>query len=218
MLKESDLKLRIAQTARGDMRGLQELLNNTILPTEMGTKNTAAAVVNTIAVEETGLGNILHQTKFVCTATPVSLSLDAGVALYGGVKLYDLPEGAIMTLGAVIDGSLSAPTIADDADDAWDGYVGLGTATAGTGATLASTEQDILQTTALTTAVANVAVCDAVSAASALTESGARHFDGTSTAKDVFLNFCITYAATMLATTAYFTGTVTLTWIKLGDK
>jgi hypothetical protein len=67
-------------------------------------------------------------------------------------------------------------------------------------------------------ATAKVAVVDAVSVATALTESGSRWIDGTSTAIDMFLNLVIDDDATHTAGSATFTGTITFTWSILGDK
>lgn len=169
---------------------------------------------STVTVVERG-NDVLHKTVITCTATPISVADDAGVAQYGGVKLYDFPAGLIMTLGAVIDGAFTGYT---SLIDNFDGDVALGTATATTGATLTGTEADIMPSVALTQAVSEVAVCDAVSVATALTESGARWLDGTSTAKDLFLNFVVDDNAAHGAGTATFTGTVTIHWINLGDK
>jgi hypothetical protein len=62
-----------------------------------------------------------------------------------------------------------------------------------------------------------IGVVSAVSVASALTESGARWLDGTTTAVDLFLNFVIDDSATHTTGTAAFTGTVTLVWMKIAD-
>ena len=67
-------------------------------------------------------------------------------------------------------------------------------------------------------AVAEVANCDSQSIATALTESGARWLDGTSTAKDMFLNFVIDDNAAHGAGTATFTGTISFLWSVLGDN
>lgn len=42
--------------------------------------------------------------------------------------------------------------------------------------------------------------------------------DGTSTPAPVFLNFAIAYDASNAAGTGTFTGTVTISWEKIGDK
>ena len=169
---------------------------------------------STVVAHEAGVGGV-HKTTLVCSATPISVSDDAGVAQYGGVKVYDFPAGLILVLGAVIDGALTGYA---SLIDTFDGDVAIGTATATTGATLTGTESDILQSTALTQAVGEVAVADAVTVATALTESGARHLDGTTTPIDAFLNFVIDDNAAHGAGTATFTGTITLTWMNLGDK
>lgn len=182
---------------------------------EKASANAGTKYGDTVAVSEKVVG-IVHQTTLTCTATPITITDDAGVAQYGGVKVYDLPLGLIMTLGAVVSGILTAGVTGTIIDN-WDGDVALGTATATTGATLTSTEADILQSTAVSAGAADkLGVVTAVSAATALTESGARHFDGTTTAKDVFLNFVIDDSGTHTAGTAAFTGTITLTWMNLG--
>lgn len=170
---------------------------------------------STVAVEEQGDG-VVHKTILTCTATTVAISDDAGVAQYGGVKVYDFPLGCICTLGAVVSGILTAGVTGTIVDN-WDGDVGLGTVTATTGATLAATEQDILQSTAVSAGASDkLGVVSAFSIATILTESGARHFDGTATAKDMFLNFVIDDDGTHTVGTATFTGKITLTWVNIG--
>ena len=48
---------------------------------------------STVTVKEYG-SDVLHRTVLTCTATPVTITDDAGVAQYGGTaKLYDFPAG-----------------------------------------------------------------------------------------------------------------------------
>lgn len=170
---------------------------------------------STIKVEEFGDG-VVHHTVLTCTATPVTITDDAGVAQYGGVKVYDFPKGLVNTLGAVVSGILTAGVTGTIIDN-WDGDVALGTATATTGATLTSTEADIMPSVAVSAGAADkLGVVSAVSAATALTESGARWFDGTTTAKDMYLNFVIDDDDTHTAGTATFTGKIKFTWINHG--
>lgn len=179
--------------------------------------NVGAKNGSTVSVQEKGNG-IVNKTVLTLTATPVTISDDAGVAQYGGVKVYDFPAGLICTLGAVVTGSLTAGVTGTIIDN-WDGDVALGTVTATTGATLTSTEADILQSVAVSAGSSDkIGVVDAVSVATALTESGARWLDGTATAKDVYLNFLIDDNASHTAGTATFTGTVELAWMMLGDN
>lgn len=172
---------------------------------------------STVTVSESGDG-ILHKTVITCTATPVTITDDAGVAQYGGTgKLYDFPEGLLVTFGAVIDGSVTLGTTGTIINT-WGGGVALGTATATTGSTLTGTEADIMPEVNVAAATAKVAVVDAVSVATALTESGARWFDGTSTAKDLYLNLVVDDDATHTSGTGTFTGTVTIVWMIIADK
>jgi len=168
----------------------------------------------TVATE---FGNrVLHKTVITCTATPIVITDDAATAQYGGVQLYAFPEGMLMFMGATIDGSLTGIT---PIVDAFDGDIALGTAAAGTGATLTGTEADLLTSTATTQASSKVATTDAQSVATALTESGARWLDGTATAKKLFLNYVIddedAHTGSMSAT---FTGVVSFCWLVLGDN
>lgn len=160
--------------------------------------------------------SLIHQTVLTCTDLPISFSDDAGVAQYGGVKVYTFPAGCICSLGAVVAGNLTLG-VTGTFIDAFTGVNALGSVTAGTGATLASTEATWLQSTANATAASKVAAINSHSVATALTEAGARWYDGTSTAGPVFLNFAIADDATHTAGTGKFTGTITLTWLNLGD-
>lgn len=175
----------------------------------IGAKNGA-----TVTAVEYG-NNVLHRTVLTCTATPITITDDAGVAQFGGVKVYDFPLGAIATLGAVISGTLTGG-VTGTVINTFAGKVALGTVTATTGSTLVSTEADILQSNTISAATAKVATVAAFPVATALTEAGARWFNGTATAIDCFLNFVIDDDASHTAGTAAFTGTITLTWINLG--
>jgi len=173
-----------------------------------------SATAYTTTVEQ-NMG-LLNKTVLTCTALPISLTDDAGQSQYGGAKVYDFPLGLICTLGAIVVGELTAGVTGTIIDN-WDGDVALGTVTATTGATLTSTEADILQSVAVSAGAADkIGVVSAVTIATALTESGGRHFDGTATAKDMFLNFLIDDDDTHTAATATFTGTVTFVWMNVG--
>ena len=163
-------------------------------------------------------GNIAKRTVLECNAAPVTITDDAGVAQYGGVKVYDFPEGMLMFKGAQISGILTAGVTGTIIDN-WDGDVSLGTVTATTGATLTGTEADLMQSVAVSAGTSDkLGVVDAVSVATALTESGARWHDGTATAKDMYLNFVIDDNATHTSGTATFTGTIVFHWEMLGDN
>lgn len=136
----------------------------------------------TIATVEQGDG-VIHKTILTLTATPITLTDDAGVGQYGGVKLYDMPAGNIHILGAVIDADV---TLAETWwTDTAEGDVGLGTTAVTDGNALATTEQNIIATTAIAAMTAQVGALAAQSVA-ALTAAAAGATD-----TDVYLNIRI---------------------------
>ena len=96
---------------------------------------------------------------------------------------------------------------------AWDGDFGIGTVTAGNNNALATTEQNILPTTSTPQATAGVTTAKGQNAAAA-------YLDGTTTPIDMFLNFLIDDADQDIDATSaslIVNGTVTVTWLNLGD-
>ena len=173
--------------------------------------------VSTVTAYEHG-DSIVRKTVLECNALIVTISDDAGVAQYGGVKVYDFPEGMLLCKGFRVSGILTAGTTGTFIDN-WDGDVALGTATATTGATLTGTEADLMQSVAVSAGASDKdGVVTAASIATALTESGARWDDGSTTAIDMFLNFVIDDDATHTAGTATFNGTIEFNWEMLGDS
>lgn len=203
---------KITQGTDGSFSIADAATGSTLVTTSgAGTGNGA-----TIVVKEEG-GGVVRRTTLTCTATPITIADDAGVAQYGGVKVYDFPEGHICTLGAVIDGSVTLGTTGTIITT-WAGGIALGTVTASTGATLVSTEANIMAEVNVAAATAKVATVDAVSVATVLTESAASWINGTGTAVDMYLNLVVDDDATHTAGTGSFTGTITFCWINLGDK
>lgn len=159
----------------------------------------------------------VRSVKLTCTALDLSFTDQPGTVLYSGTKVYDFPEGLILFLGAVIDGSVTVA--ADTSGPTFDGDVSLGTATVtGANGTLTSTEADLLISNALTQAVAQVANSDAQSSATQVTESAALWADGTATAKDMYLNFVVDEDASNATGTGSFTGTIEFSYIVIGDN
>lgn len=174
-----------------------------------------AAVAPYVVATEYGDG-ITNRTVLTCTALPISVADDAGVAQYGGVQVYTFPQGIVYLRGAMYYGSL---TMGDTGTfiDAFTGVMALGSATASTGATLVTTEATWLQSTAMATADTKVAVTNAFPVATQVTESGSRHYDGHTTAGPVYLNVAIADDATHTAGTGHWDGTIILDWSILGD-
>lgn len=176
------------------------------------TNTAAAGAVNgaTVSAAEYGDG-VVHKTVLTLAATPLTVT-DA--LAYAGVKVYDFPEGRLHVLGVTASlqwavTSARVSTINDSASLTW----GLGTATA-SNATLATTMVDLLPKTTKVLAAAAAALNTASTAALA----AAAQFDGTGTASDAFLNAAFETGTDIDADgTMTATGTITITWINLGD-
>ena len=191
------------------MAQFEELTVGKLLITGGGAVGTIAAVSG-LTVKHKQMGALVQSTF---TLTDVAQSVVNGTE-YQGTKLFDFPEGFIKVEGVVA--SLAQKTtsaLATTINASSAGAVSLGTATA-SATTLATTMVDLLPSTAFTSsATINVAGTAAVAglAASAV-------FDGHTTAKSMFLNSA--YATTTDVDgngTQTFTGTITVTWLNLGD-
>lgn len=133
---------------------------------------------------------------------------------YQGTKIYDFPAGRVLVLG--VTATLQQKTtsaLATTINASSTGAIGLGTATA-SATTLATTMVDLLPSTAFTSSatinVAGTAVSNALAASA--------HFDGTTTAKDMYLNTA--YATTGDVDgdgTQTISGTIQVVWVQLGD-
>jgi hypothetical protein len=133
---------------------------------------------------------------------------------YQGTKIYDFPEGRILVLG--VTATLRQKTtsvLADTLNASSTGSIGLGTATA-SATTLATTMVDLLPATAFTSSATVNVAGTAVTAALA----ASAQFDGTGTAKDMFLNTAYATTGDVDAdATQTISGTVVITWVLLGD-
>ncbi len=175
--------------------------------------NVGAAAGTGVVAVETGFGNF-KTTTLTFTDTPVVLADEAGVVAYGGLKVYDMPQGYIYMQSAV--SNLAITKSSAGVNDNWDGDIGVGTVTAANDATLSVTEQNIIPTTATPQAAAGATTGDAVSTA---TEHAI--LDGTTTAVDVFVNLLVDDADHDVTTTPcnlILNGTLVLNWIFMGDN
>jgi hypothetical protein len=133
---------------------------------------------------------------------------------YQGTKIYDFPEGRIAVLG--VTATLQQKTtsaIASTLNSGVTGAISLGSATA-SNVSLTGTMVDFLPSTAFASSttinVAGTAVSSALAAAA--------QFNGTATPIDLYLNTA--YATTTdvdADATQTISGTVTITWLLLGD-
>ncbi len=168
------------------------------------------ALESTCVATETGDG-VMHQTKLTLSALAQAV---ADGTEYQGTKIYDFPEGRILVLGATMSiAQTTTSTLASTLNASSTGALSFGTATA-SGTTLNSTMADIIPSTAFTSSATVDVAGTAVGAALA----ASAQFDGTSTAKDLYINTA--YATTTDVdgnATQTLTGNITVTWINLGD-
>lgn len=159
------------------------------------------------------IGNgVVNKTVLTLENTAIPLVDEAGVVAYGGLKVFDLPEGLVQILGAVADLAVTKSSAGVNND--FDGDFAVGTVTASNNNTLSATEANIIASTATPQAAAGATTAKGVSTA-VLT------LDGTATAVDVYLNALVDDADHDVTTTPaslIVNGTITLSWIHLGDK
>lgn len=173
------------------------------------TVGVGAKAGDTVEAVENGCGGVIHKTVLTLTATPITLTDDAGQGQYGGVKIYDMPAGNTVFLGATIDAVL---TLTDEAwTDAAEGDVGLGTTAVTDGNALATTEQNIIATTEIAAMTAQEGPINA-SSVSLAPIAAAGEAD-----TDVYLNVRIDDAEAHITDGGTITGTVTLVWVNVGD-
>lgn len=134
---------------------------------------------------------------------------------YQGTKIFDFPETRMWVVGCVATlQQKTTSTLASTLNASSTGAIALGTATA-SNVSLTGTMVDFLPSTAFTSSATVNVAGTAVSAVLA----AAAFFDGTGTAKDLYLNTA--YATTTDVdgdATQTISGTVVITWINLGDK
>jgi len=157
-----------------------------------------------------------HKTVIKLTASPVVMTNNSGVALYGGIgtgtttAIYTFPRGAIKILGADVRGNLTLTTAGALATYA--SINSLGSVTSANDATLTGTEANILASTSAATAAAKVAALKSFSLVDTVP------YDGTMTAMPMFLNFVVANDASNSTGVGTFTGTVTVSWVNLTNN
>jgi hypothetical protein len=173
-----------------------------------GTKNGATVT----SVEN---GAVVQQTTLTLASTVVTVANTSG-ASFGGTKLYTFPEGRILVLGVTADLSIDWSDALDEETPiislTGSGDLSLGS-TITDDATLDGTDVDLLPSTAMTDPFV-----DGVGAAAGALAASAQ-FDGTTTPLELNLNMIIDDADVEDGSSAdvLVSGTVTFTWINLGD-
>ena len=169
-----------------------------------------APSVSTVTAKHIAFGPFIQTTL---TLTDVAQTVVDGTE-YQGTKIYDFPAGRLNVLGVIATlQQKTTSALATTLNASSTGAIALGTVTASS-TTLSSTMVDLLPSTAFTSSATINVAGTAVSAPLA----AAAQFDGTTTAKDVFLNTA--YATTGDVdgdATQTISGTVVMTWLNLGD-
>lgn len=167
--------------------------------------------VSTVTAKHVAMGPFIQTTL---TLNNVAQAIVNGTE-YQGTQIYDFPEGRIYVIGAVATlQQKTTSVLASTLNASSTGSIGIGTVTA-SATTLATTMQDIIPATAFTS---SATINTAGTAVTAVLASPAV-FDGTATAKDLYLNTA--YATTTdvdADATQTISGTVIITWVFLGDK
>ena len=194
-------KFKLAETDANRVRKLNLLR-------DAATGSAVAGVANAGAVVDESVGTIRTTLKLSNQVITMTDATTAGC--HGSIKLYDFPACNLLFLGATCDLTVTAGTggIADTAAV----VAAIGTTAVSTAdATLTTTEADLIPSTAATlTAGAGAAKGKTLTA-------GVVVFDGTSTAKDAYLNFAVPDAGSTGNDTLIVSGTITLVWSNLGD-
>ena len=167
-----------------------------------------ASTVSGVTVDDTAGGSI--RTVLTLKNVPVTMTDATTSGCHGSLKLYDFPACNLLFLGATCDLSLTSVTSGIGPSAAV--VAAVGTTTVGTDdATLTATEADLVPSTAAT-------LNAGVGAAKGLSlTAGMAVFDGTSTAKDAWLNLAVPDESSIADDTLIVSGTVTLVWANLGD-
>lgn len=152
----------------------------------------------------------VNKTVLTITDLPITMTDEAGVVAYGSAQLLDFVAGAIAIQGALANLTVEKDGAGINAD--FDGDFGVGTTAAGNNNALATTEQNIIPTTATPQASSGATTAKGLSTA---TEQAV--IDGTSSAADLFLNFLIDDGDQDGGGTLNVSGTITLLWSDLGD-
>lgn len=159
-----------------------------------------------VSVVDYNAGGI-HRTVVTLTAVAMAALKGTGSTGYGKTKLFTFPEGAVDILGVSV--CLTAAVTADWAPTTPVASLGT-TGAAADNATLTTTEVDVMASTALTIA-ANATALKVLGPATLRPV-----FDGSATAKDLYLNFACNSDPSVPKGFVW-TGKVYVLWGYLGD-
>ena len=152
----------------------------------------------------------VNVTTITIAALSVTITDATTAGAHGTQKIFDFPAGNILVMGAV--GTLSFTAGAGGIADTAAVVASIGSAAVVTdNATLLTTEADIVPSTSATLSGGVNAAIDMASTAQLVK-------DGTSSAASANLNIAVPDAGSTANDTITVSGTVTITWLNLGDN
>ena len=177
-----------------------------------GMGSVPTAVSSTCEVIHYGCGPFI-KSVFTLTSFPVTVTTVTTGNGVGGTKFFDFPEGYIRHFGTTASLAIAVTDQGDYTDATPEGDVGIGTVAPANADSLGTdaTDDDFGTAAAFT--------MDTYAATVTIAPESAANFDGTSTAKDLYLNALVD-AADMdddASDNLLFTGTITVCWMNLGD-
>lgn len=168
------------------------------------------AVATTVTAVET-TGGATNQTTLTLTAMPLTM---ADATQGGGVKIFTFPAGRICRIGAEASIAVTVTSVlASTLNTGVTCNYGVGSTTQAS-ATVATTEQDIVNVTAWT---APTTINVANTAAAGVGPGVLASLDGRVTPIAAFLNLAVAGATDIDGdATVLVTGTVKITWVNIG--
>jgi len=151
---------------------------------------------------------IVHQT--VIDLSSVAMTGTDATIMWFAEEIWNAPAGSTLILGATADVALLG---SDGVKTGAEGDIAIGTITADTGGGLGGHDADIIQSTAYTLSSFE----DDVTARNAAIVNAGAPFDGSSTATKVWFNAIVDSGDFVSTGVLTVTGTVTITWLDLGD-
>jgi hypothetical protein len=169
------------------------------------------AAVSGLSAKHVAFGPFVQTTL---TLNDVAQSIVDGTE-YQGTKLFTFPETRMWVVGTVATlKQKTTSAVLSTLNASSTGAISLGTATA-SNVSLTGTMVDFLPSTAFTSSATINTAGTAVTAVLA----AAAFFDGTGTAKDLYLNTAYATTGDVDANaTQTISGSVVITWLNLGDK
>jgi len=175
-----------------------------------GSVGTVAGTNITVAEQ----GNVvIHKSVFTLTAHPITITDSGANGGHGTTEFYTFPEGHTKIIGGHMNLTVFSAQGTGSAD-AGETDIGVGSVPVSTGdETLSGTEQDIVTKLDVTLDGSG----DLPAAVSSINSTDVT-FDGSATATTANFNVAIEAATISANETFDVTGTITLSWILLGDN